>query len=419
MKDLEIITGPGVPWEYIFQKDYNGKMLLKYDAIIIGAGITGCTLAAYLADYGKNALIIDKAKRIGGQCQDFKHDNYYIHDFGPHIFHTSNDRVWLFANRFTKFNNFINSPLVWASNSKLYNLPFNMNMLARVYATYRPEIIREAIDDEIQEAIGKYNIDKENPKNLKEQALILIGERLYELFIKEYTEKQWGCSCEELDPSIIRRLPIRLTYNNNYFNDRYQGIPVKGYSNMMRNMLVNKTLTGRSHTLLLNTDWNEGYTHILKYAIEYDAPIFYTGPIDELCGGKFGPLGWRSLGFSTQSVPVPNYQGNAVVNYATDIVNYTRIIEHKHFTCLDEKSINEFPTSFITYEYPLKWRNGLPKYYPINNQENQEILVKYQEAVKLGLPHFYLIGRQAEYRYKDMAPSIEDALNLIDELLTQ
>ncbi|MCH5167502.1 MAG: UDP-galactopyranose mutase [Erysipelotrichales bacterium] len=385
----------------------------KPDIIIIGAGISGCTVANIMAENNKNVLILDKRDRIGGNCADSLMDNYYVHDYGPHIFHTSNDDVWAFVNEFTSFNNFVNSPLVKAegNDKELFNLPFNMNLFSKFFGEYNPSKIKRIIEEDIEGSCKKYNIDKENPKNLEEQAISLVGKKIYNAFIKSYTEKQWGKSCKELDASIIKRLPLRFTFNNNYFNDYYQGIPENGYSEMLNKMIDDKKIQVR-----LNIDFNYCKEAILKYVKLKNIPLVYTGPIDELFDYKFGKLEWRTVKFEHELVHVPNYQGNAVINYATKDDTHTRIIEHKHFTCIFDQDIYQSNRTLISKEYSIEWKPGMEPYYPINNESNFEILQKYQEEANKN-ENLYLLGRLAEYRYKDMAPSIDDAIKLSWEII--
>lgn len=379
------------------------------NVIIVGAGISGCTVANLLAENGKKVLILDKRDRIGGNCADTQKDNYYVHDYGPHIFHTSDKKIWKYVNNFASFNNFINSPLVKAegNDKELFNLPFNMNLFARFFGEYNPIKIKEIIEKDIEESCKEYNIDKNNPKNLEEQAISLVGKKIYNAFIKSYTEKQWGRLCTELDPSIIKRLPLRFTFNNNYFNDRYQGIPENGYSKMIKNMVF----CNINIQVKLNVDFKKYQNEILEYVNSKNIPLVYTGPIDEFFDYKYGQLEWRTVKFENEIVNVSNYQGNSVINYATKNEPYTRIIEHKHFTCISDSDIYEANSTVVTKEYSVNWQPGMEPYYPINNDNNLEILSKYQEEANSN-KNLYLLGRLAEYKYKDMAPSIKDAIEL-------
>lgn len=373
----------------------------SFDAIVIGAGITGATIASILKDPW-NVLVIDRREVIGGNCADYRKDNYFVHKYGPHIFHTSDEEVWDHANRHTRFNRFVNCPIVQASDGRIYNLPFNMNLFSKLFGINIPLEVKSYLQNQIQKDKESLNII--DPKNLEEQAISLVGKKIYELFIKEYTEKQWGTSCKNLDKDIIKRLPLRFTYNNNYFNDTYQGIPIDGYSKMIESMLT-------YCSLMLNTDFNEIKDTVLKYSNEYGVPIIYTGQIDELFDFKYGHLPWRSLHFDTKECDCSNMIGNAVCNYATHSVPYTRMIEHKHFTCLNESDVNESSTTIVTYEYPVDWKPGMDAYYPVNNEASARLKEKYDEEV-LKYPNLAMLGRLAEYKYKDMAPSMKDAIEL-------
>lgn len=391
------------------------KTIVQYapDLIIVGAGITGCTIANIMANKGWKAIILEKRKEIGGNCTDSQVDNYYVHQYGPHIFHTSDDDIWNYVSQFAKFNNFVNTPLVvpQGMEDKMFNLPFNMNLFSRFYNEYEPSKIQEIIKKDIEESCEKYGIDRNNQKNLEEQAISLVGEKIYKAFIEKYTEKQWGKKCTELSPDVIKRLPLRYTYNNNYFNDQYQGIPINGFTNMMSRMLNHENIYVR-----LNTNFKDMEYEIMDYVNDKDIPIVYTGPIDELFDYKYGHLEWRTVSFDHHLVNTPNYQGNAVVNNATDQKPYTRIIEHKHFNCLNQDDVYKYIRTIISYEIPETWKPGMEPYYPINTEENNKLLHKYEEECD-AWPNLYLIGRLAEYKYKDMAPSIDDAIKLCWELI--
>lgn len=388
--------------------------LQKYnpDIIIVGAGITGCTIANILGNDGWRVVILEKRDKIGGNCADRVMDNYFIHEYGPHIFHTSSKEIWDYLSEFTIFNNFINSPLVEAKSipGELFNLPFNMNLFSKLFHEYNPDNIKQIIRKDIDESCKKFNIDKDNPKNLEEQAIALVGYKIYYHFIKFYTEKQWGKKCTELDASIIKRLPLRYTFNNNYFNDTYQGVPINGYSNMMLEMVNSENIH-----ILYNTNFKEHENQIMEYVNEKDIPIVYTGPIDELFDYRFGNLEWRTVQFKDMLAPTANFQGNAVVNLATDEAEPTRVIEHKHFYCLKEEDIYKYHRTVITEETSIEWTPGMEPYYPINNEKNLSILKKYQNEIDKW-ENLYLIGRLAEYRYKDIGPSISDAMKLAWEL---
>lgn len=384
------------------------------DIIIVGAGITGCTVANIMGNKGWKVLILEKRDFVGGNCSDFEYDNYYVHKYGPHIFHTSNETIWNYIHQFTAMNNFVNTPLVRANGypGVLFNLPFNMNLFARIFGETSPNKVRSCIQKDIKESCKRRKIDRNNPKNLEEQAIALVGEKIYEGFIHHYTEKQWGKKCTELDASIIKRLPLRYSYNNNYFNDQYQGIPMQGYTNMMEVML-------NLENIYIKYNFNinkEGHRDtIIKYCDEHDIPLVYTGPIDEFFDFEYGKLEWRTVEFVNKIKNVSNFQGNAVVNYAVNDVPYTRCIEHKHFNCIWQDDIDRHPRTLVTYEYSTQWKPGMEPFYAINNDRNNDLVLKYQQKVDQ-LENVYMIGRLAEYKYKDMAPSIEDAVKLTWEL---
>lgn len=355
----------------------------KFDYLIVGAGLFGITFARLASDSGKSCLIIDKRDHIGGNCYTKKIENINIHCYGAHIFHTSNKFVWDFVNKFTQFDNFINSPKA-ISKGKLYSLPFNMNTFYELWGTKSPKNAQHIIEN--QRFTG-------TPKNLEEQALSLVGSDIYYTLIKDYTEKQWGRSAKDLPPFIIKRLPLRFTYNNNYFNDVYQGIPVDGYTSMFDKMLSGVEVK-------LNTD----YFNDREYFNSLAHKIVYTGCIDEFFNYEFGKLEYRSLRFENEIIDIDNYQGNAVINYCDKNINYTRIIEHKHF----EKSNSQ--KTVITKEYPQEHTINTVPYYPINDSKNQDIFKKYKEKSKT-LTNFIFGGRLSEYKYMDMHVVIESAIN--------
>ena len=356
---------------------------MKYDYLIVGSGLFGATFARLATDAGKKCLVVDRKEHIAGNCYTHDDGGIHIHRYGPHIFHTSNKKVWEFVQRFADFNNFILSPKAW-SNGKLYSLPFNMNTFYEMWGTYRPEDAKRKIDE--QTYMGPV-------RNLEEQALFLVGTDIYETLIKEYTEKQWGRSARKLPSFIIRRLPLRFTYDNNYFNDRYQGIPIGGYTKMFEKMLDGIEVR-------INTD----YLQDKEYFDSIAKKVIFTGPIDEYFGYSLGELDYRSLRFEEKRLGEDNYQGNAVINYCDTSRKYTRIIEHKHF-----EKVNTDHT-VITKEYPQKYRRGLTPYYPINDKTNQDLYKKYKEMSN-SLTNVMFGGRLAEYKYMDMHVVIESAMN--------
>ncbi len=356
---------------------------MKYDYLIVGSGLFGATFARLATDAGKKCLVVDRKEHIAGNCYTHDDGGIHIHRYGPHIFHTSNKKVWEFVQRFADFNNFILSPKAW-SNGKLYSLPFNMNTFYEMWGTYRPEDAKRKIDE--QTYMGPV-------RNLEEQALFLVGTDIYETLIKEYTEKQWGRSARKLPSFIIRRLPLRFTYDNNYFNDRYQGIPIGGYTKMFEKMLDGIEVR-------INTD----YLQDKEYFDSIAKKVIFTGPIDEYFDYSLGELDYRSLRFEEKRLGEDNYQGNAVINYCDNSRKYTRIIEHKHFDKVDTDH------TVITKEYPQKYRRGLTPYYPINDKTNQDLYKKYKEMSN-SLTNVMFGGRLAEYKYMDMHVVIESAMN--------
>ena len=357
-----------------------------YDYLIVGSGLYGSTLAYELTKIGKKVLVIEKSNHVGGNIYTENIEDIEVHMFGAHIFHTNNKLIWEYINQFDEFNNFINSPMA-IYNNEIYNLPFNMNTFSKIWNdVFKPEDALKHINEERKE------IGNKEPTNLEEQAISLVGRTIYEKLIKGYTEKQWGKDCTELPTFIIKRLPVRLTYNNNYFNSKYQGIPLHGYTN-----IINKMLKGVE--VKLNTDYFSDKDYFNSLANK----VIYTGKIDEYYDYCYGKLEYRSLRFEHEILNVKNYQGNAVINYTSKDVPYTRIIEHKHFNNdISDKTI-------ITKEYPVI-NDDFPC-YPINNQANNYLYDKYyklsqkEEKVIFG-------GRLGNYKYNDMDKTIEDALNL-------
>jgi UDP-galactopyranose mutase len=361
---------------------------MKYDYLIVGCGLFGITFANLAKEKGKRCLIIDKRPHIGGNCYTEKIEGINVHKYGAHIFHTNNKIIWDFVNKFAEFNNFINSPKAF-SRGNLYSLPFNMNTFYELWGEKSPSKVKDII--ETQKFLG-------NPKNLEEQALSLVGKDIYETLIKEYTKKQWGRDPVDLPSFIIKRLPLRYTFDNNYFNDRYQGIPIGGYTQMMENMV-------QGIEIKLNTDYFEDREYFNSIADK----VVYTGCIDQFFDYEFGRLEYRSLRFDMQVIDCDNYQGNAVINYCDSKYQYTRIIEHKHF----EKTNTE--TTVITKEYPQEYVKGLTPYYPINNEQNNLKYKKYKEKT-LAMNNFIFGGRLSEYKYMDMHVVIESAINKIGGL---
>ena len=374
----------------------------KYDYLIVGAGLYGAMMAYKLTKQGKRCLVIDKRDHLGGNiyCENIEGIN--VHKYGAHIFHTSNKQVWDFVNSIVPFNRYTNSPLA-KYHGKLFNLPFNMNTFARMWNITTPDEARHIIDEQRQEVIEKLN--GREPKNLEEQALMLVGKDIYETLIKEYTEKQWGRCCTDLPAFIIKRLPIRFVYDNNYFNDSYQGIPIGGYNKLIEGLL-NSCDTAVGIDFFNNSDRlplaNTGRWK------ELADKLVFTGKIDEFYGYRYGKLDYRSLRFEHDIHDVPNHQGNAVVNYTDLEVPYTRTIEHKHFEMFGDK-VYDIPKTVVTKEYPQEWHDGLEPYYPVNDNKNTVLYAKYK-ALADQEPDIIFGGRLAEYKYYDMAPIVEKIL---------
>lgn len=361
-----------------------------YDYLIVGTGLFGSIFAYEANKKGKKCLVIDKRSHIGGNIYCESIENINVHKYGAHIFHTSNKSVWNYINKFVEFNRYTNSPIA-NYKGELYNLPFNMNTFYQLWKVKTPKEAIANIEKQVKEA----NI--EEPKNLEEQAIKLVGKDVYEKLIKGYTEKQWGKRATELPSFIIKRLPVRLTFDNNYFNDKYQGIPEGGYNKIIEKMLENVEVR-------LNTDFFEHREELENIADK----IVFTGMIDEFYDYKFGTLEYRSLRFEHEVLEEENHQGNAVVNYTEYEIPYTRIIEHKHF------EYGTQPKTVITREYPATWSRGDEPYYPINNNENNELYAKYKELADKE-DKVIFGGRLAQYKYYDMHHVIEQALNCVKE----
>ena len=365
---------------------------MKYDYLVVGAGLYGAVFAYEAKKKGKTCLVIDKRDHIAGNiyCENVSGIN--VHKYGAHIFHTSDKKIWEYVNQFAEFNNYINSPVARYKN-ELYNLPFNMNTFSKMWNIATPQEAKDIIASQIADL----NITE--PKNLEEQALSLVGKDVYEKLIKGYTEKQWGRDCKDLPSFIIKRLPLRFIYDNNYFNDRYQGIPIGGYTK-----IVEKMLDGIE--VRLNTNY-------LDNRQEFDAmadKIVYTGMIDQFYDYKLGVLEYRSVRFETEELPMENYQGNAVVNYTEREVPYTRIIEHKHF------EFGKQPTTIISREYSSEWKKGDEPYYPVNNDKNNALYQQYKELADK--EHKVIFGgRLGGYKYYDMDKVIAAALEMCEKEL--
>lgn len=363
---------------------------MNYDYLLVGSGLYAGVFAYHMTKKGKKCLVIEKRDHIGGNIYCEKIEDINVHKYGAHIFHTSNKKVWNFVNELVEFNRYTNSPIA-NYKGEMYNLPFNMNTFSKLWNIRTPKEAEEIILTQKAGITGE-------PKNLEEQAISLVGKDIYEKLIKGYTEKQWGRSCKELPSFIIKRLPVRYTYDNNYFNDLYQGIPIGGY-----NMLADKLFEGCE--LMLNTDYLENKE---KYD-EMADKVIYTGPIDAYFNYKFGELEYRSVSFETEILDEPNYQGNAVVNYTEREIPYTRIIEHKHF------EFGTQPKTVISKEYSDTWVKGMEPYYPVNDEKNQKLYLKYKELSDKEEKVIFG-GRLAEYKYYDMDKVIESAINKIESM---
>lgn len=361
---------------------------MKYDYLIIGAGLFGATFANLAHKNGKKVLVIEKRNHIAGNVYTENIEGINVHKYGAHIFHTDYKEVWEYVNSFVEFNRYTNSPIARIGN-EVYNMPFNMNTFSKIWNdVFTPEDALRHINEERKEIIGE-------PTNLEEQAISLVGRTIYEKLVKGYTEKQWNRDCKNLPSFIIKRLPVRLVYDNNYFNDKYQGIPIGGYTN-----LVAKMLDG------IETKLNTNYFDNREYYESIADKIVYTGPIDEYFNYSLGKLDWRSLKFDTKILDVDNFQGNAVVNYTGHEVNYTRVIEHKHFESTNSNN------TVVTYEYPADYEDGMEKYYTINDDKNNTLADKYRELAAKE-KNVIFGGRLAEYKYYDMDDVINRAFEMI------
>ncbi len=357
-----------------------------YDYLIVGAGLFGAVFAHEATKKGKKCLVIERRDHIGGNIYTYERDGINIHKYGAHIFHTSNKQLWDYINSFAPFNNFINSPIANYKGEK-YNLPFNMNTFEQMWGVTKAEEAKKIIEEQRKEIVGE-------PKNLEEQAISLVGRDIYEKLIKGYTQKQWGRKCSELPSFIIKRLPVRFTYDNNYFNDIYQGIPIGGYTKIIEKMLENCDV-------LLNTDFIKNRAELSKKA----KIIIYTGAIDEYFDFSLGHLEYRTVRFDTKTLDMPDFQGNAVVNYTDAETPYTRIIEHKHF------EFGKQPKTVVSYEYSKEWQPGDEPYYPVNDHKNSELYIKYK-ALAEKEENVIFGGRLGYYRYLDMHVVIDEALKL-------
>ena len=367
---------------------------MQYDYLIVGAGLFGATFAHLAHKQGKRCLVIDKRSHPGGNlyCEDIEGIN--VHKYGAHIFHTSDKKVWEFVNSIVPFNRYTNSPVAQAPNGKLYNLPFNMNTFYQMWGVKTPEEAGKKLEEQRKEALEKMQSEGvSEPRNLEEQALILIGKDIYEQLIKGYTEKQWGRKCTDLPTFIIKRLPVRMTFDNNYFNDLFQGIPIGGYNRLIEGLLEGSDVK-------LNTDFFNNRKHWENIADK----IVFTGKIDEFYDYRFGKLEYRTVDFDIKVLDEANHQGNAVVNYTSADVPYTRVIEHKHFETFGN-AVYDNPKTVISEEYSTEWHDGMEPFYPVNDDRNQKVYEQYKELADKE-QNVIFGGRLAEYKYYDMAPII-------------
>ena len=376
-------------------------MTKEYDFLIVGSGLFGATFAYFAKKAGKKCLVIDKRPQLGGNVYCEEVEGINVHKYGAHIFHTSNKEVWNFVNSIVEFNRYTNCPVA-NYKGKLYNLPFNMNTFCQMWGVTTPEEAKAKIDEQKSEAVAALN--GREPQNLEEQALCLVGRDIFYTLIKEYTEKQWGRKCTELPAFIIKRLPVRMVFDNNYFNDKYQGIPVGGY---------NKLIDGLLEGIDCKTDvdfFNSEYKDWKKFADK----LVYTGAIDEYFNYSLGKLDWRTVSFKTRIEDTANFQGNAVVNYTSHEKPYTRVIEHKHFEMFGQE-VYDCPKSVVSEEYSTEYKDGMEPYYPVNDERNNQLADQYRKLAA-NEENVVFGGRLAQYKYYDMAPVIEQVMKLWKEI---
>ena len=377
-------------------KKYEGEQM-KYNYLVVGSGLYGAIFAHEAKAKGKSVLVVDKRPNIAGNVYTEKQEGINVHMYGAHIFHTNDKRVWNYITQFAEFNRFTNSPVA-NYKGELYSMPFNMYTFNKMWGVVTPEEAAAKIDEQKKEITGE-------PKNLEEQAISLVGRDIYEKLVKGYTEKQWGRDCKELPAFIIKRLPVRLTFDNNYFNALYQGIPIGGYTKMVENLLDGIEVR-------LNTDY-------LEHKAELDAladKVVYTGPIDAYFGFKLGTLEYRSVRFENETLDIPNFQGNAAVNYTDRETPWTRIIEHKWFEFGKDENGNDLPKTIISREYSSEWKAGDEPYYPVNDEKNGQLYAKYKELADKETGVIFG-GRLGEYKYYDMDTTIASVLNMCEKEL--
>lgn len=375
---------------------------MKYDYLIVGSGLFGAVFAYFAKKSGKRCLVIDKRPQLGGNVYCEKTEGINVHKYGAHIFHTSNKKVWDFVNSIVEFNRYTNCPVA-NYKGKLYNLPFNMNTFCQMWGVTTPEEAKAKIEEQKAEAVAALN--GEEPRNLEEQALCLVGKDIFRKLIKEYTEKQWGRNCKNLPAFIIKRLPVRMVFDNNYFNDKYQGIPVGGYNKLIDGLL--EGVECKTNVDFFHSEYNEWR----KYADK----LVYTGAIDEYFDYSLGRLDWRTVSFKTRIEDLPNFQGNAVVNYTSHDVPYTRVIEHKHFEMFGQE-VFDCPKTVISEEYSTEYKEGMEPYYPVNDERNNSLATQYRQLAEKEADVIFG-GRLAQYKYYDMAPVIESVMELSAALL--
>lgn len=371
---------------------------MKYDYLIVGSGLFGATFAYLAKKQGKKCLVIDKRHHLGGNIYCEKIEGINVHKYGAHIFHTSNKKVWDFVNSIVEFNRYTNSPVA-NYKGELYNLPFNMNTFFQMWGVKTPIEAQAKIDEQKAEAVSA--LHGREPQNLEEQALTLVGKDIFEKLIKDYTEKQWGRKCSELPAFIIKRLPVRLVFDNNYFNDKYQGIPVGGYNKLIEGLL--EGIDYKTGVDFLESEYKDNWRSIAN-------KLVYTGAIDEYFGYKLGKLDWRTVSFKTRIERTPNYQGNAVVNYTSHDVPFTRVIEHKHFEMFGQE-VYACANTVISEEYSTEYKDGMEPYYPVNDARNNTLADEYRKLADKE-DHVIFGGRLGQYRYFDMAPIIEQVLSI-------
>lgn len=375
---------------------------MKYDYLIVGSGLFGAVFAYFAKKSGKRCLVIDKRPQLGGNVYCEKTEGINVHKYGAHIFHTSNKKVWDFVNSIVEFNRYTNCPVA-NYKGKLYNLPFNMNTFCQMWEVTTPEEAKAKIEEQKAEAVAALNGGE--PRNLEEQALCLVGKDIFRKLIKEYTEKQWGRDCKDLPAFIIKRLPVRMVFDNNYFNDKYQGIPVGGYNKLIDGLL--EGVECKTNVDFFHSEYNEWR----KYADK----LVYTGAIDEYFDYSLGRLDWRTVSFKTRIEDLPNFQGNAVVNYTSHDVPYTRVIEHKHFEMFGQE-VFDCPKTVISEEYSTEYKEGMEPYYPVNDERNNSLAAQYRQLAEKEADVIFG-GRLAQYKYYDMAPVIESVMELSSALL--